>query len=174
MCGLKLKAWGTRDLQSILFVHTIKLWPCQPLSFLAQFMKETVWFNDWDEKLWDPIMANILDTIPVISLASHIKITSAQKVKLTWYVSLKYEIEITKNTNTKWYGDPAPLFCRPKTKYPFTEIWDYTKECNKHWAHMEGCCSRGCSVNQTMVSIYEIFYCTPLQSTSMRKSSKSE
>jgi len=44
------------------------------------------------------------------------------------------EMEITATTNAKWYGAPAPLFCAPKTKFPFTGYWDYSKECNIPWA----------------------------------------
>ena len=28
----------------------------------------------------------------------------------------------------------GPLFCGPKSKYPFTGYWDYTIECNQPWA----------------------------------------
>ena len=28
----------------------------------------------------------------------------------------------------------GPLFCGPKSKYPFTGFWDFNKECNKPWA----------------------------------------
>lgn len=29
-------------------------------------------------------------------------------------------MEIKATTNAKWYGAPAPLFCAPKSKMPFT------------------------------------------------------
>jgi len=47
---------------------------------------------------------------------------------------VKAEMEIKATTSAKWYGAPGPLFCGPKSKYPFTGFWDFNKECNKPWA----------------------------------------
>lgn len=69
-------------------------------------------------------------------------------------------MEIKATTNAKWYGAPAPLFCAPKSKMPFTgyvlhlivasvlpwvrqlifdahicRYWDHSVECNKPWAN---------------------------------------
>ena len=35
-------------------------------------------------------------------------------------------------TNAKWYGAPAPLYCDPKTDYPFSGSWDHAAECDVH------------------------------------------
>ena len=48
---------------------------------------------------------------------------------------VKADMEITATTNAKWWGAPAPLFCAPKSKHPFTGFWDHSKECNKPWAN---------------------------------------
>ena len=32
-------------------------------------------------------------------------------------------------TNAKWWGAPEPLFCGPKTAYPFTGYWDHNAAC---------------------------------------------
>lgn len=44
-------------------------------------------------------------------------------------------LEITATTHATWYGAPAPLFCGPKTTYPFTGYWDHSYACNKAWAN---------------------------------------
>jgi len=38
-------------------------------------------------------------------------------------------MSITGVTHAKWYGAPAPMFCGPKTEYPFTGFWNYNYEC---------------------------------------------
>ncbi|EJK55173.1 hypothetical protein THAOC_25123 [Thalassiosira oceanica] len=44
-------------------------------------------------------------------------------------------LQITATTHASWYGAPAPLFCGPKSTYPFTGVWDHSYECNKAWAN---------------------------------------
>jgi hypothetical protein len=46
---------------------------------------------------------------------------------------VKTEMEIKATTNAKWYGAPAPLYCAPKSKHPFTGYWSHSAECNKPW-----------------------------------------
>jgi hypothetical protein len=40
-------------------------------------------------------------------------------------------LKIKATTNANWYEAPAPLYCKPKTDYPFTVYFDYSAECNK-------------------------------------------
>ena len=50
-------------------------------------------------------------------------------------------MSIRGNTNAKWYGAPGPMFCGPKSEYPFTGKWDYGKECNRPWADPPSYCT---------------------------------
>ena len=42
-------------------------------------------------------------------------------------------MEIKATTNANWYGAPAPLFCAPTSKMPFTGYWDYSFNCDNPW-----------------------------------------
>lgn len=43
------------------------------------------------------------------------------------------DMQITATTNAKWWGAPAPLFCAPKSVYPFTGYWDHALDCANQW-----------------------------------------
>ena len=37
------------------------------------------------------------------------------------------------STTAGWYGAPGPLFCGPKSKYPFVGYWDFSHMCDFPW-----------------------------------------
>ena len=44
------------------------------------------------------------------------------------------QMSIKGTTHAKWYGAPGPMFCGPKSEYPFTGFWDYNYQCDNPWA----------------------------------------
>lgn len=151
-------------------------------AFLAQSMKETIQYNACDENSWDRINGKYPLSNSCGQLGQSYQDYKCSESDSYMECEVNKDMEITATTNAKWYGAPAPLFCGPKTKYPFTGIWDYIKECNKPWAmppefctvypgqkaggfdnsspfpnsagrtDVEGCCFWGRGVIQTTVS----------------------
>ena len=104
-------------------------------AFLAQSMKETIQYNACDENSWDLVNG----VYPVSNACGQLGQSyqdykcSADEAHMECPVNPNLKIKAT--TNAKWYGAPAPLYCGPKTDYPFTGYWDYSAECNKPWAN---------------------------------------
>jgi hypothetical protein len=91
-------------------------------AFLAQSMKETIQYNACDEISWDLVNG----VYPVSNACGQLGQSyqdykcSAEEAHKECPVNPNMKIKAT--TNAKWYGAPAPLYCRPKTDYPFTDI----------------------------------------------------
>jgi len=103
-------------------------------AFLAQSMKETIQYNACDENSWDLVngMYPVSNACGQLGQSYQDYKCSASEAHMECPV--KTDMEITATTNAKWWGAPAPLYCGPKEKYPFTGFWDHSKECNKPWA----------------------------------------
>ena len=43
------------------------------------------------------------------------------------------DMEQRASTTAGWYGAPGPLFCGPKSKYPFVGYWDFSHMCDFPW-----------------------------------------
>ena len=110
-------------------------------AFLAQSMKETIQYNACDENSWDLVNG----VYPVSNACGQLGQSyqdykcSAEEAHMECPVNPNMKIKAT--TNAKWYGAPAPLYCGPKTDYPFTGFWDHAAECNKPWANPPEYCS---------------------------------
>jgi len=104
-------------------------------AFLAQSMKETIQYNACDENSWDLVngMYPVSNACGQLGQSYQDYKCSASEAHMECPV--KADMEIKATTNAKWWGAPAPLFCGPKEKYPFTGFWDHSKECNKPWAN---------------------------------------
>jgi hypothetical protein len=83
-------------------------------------MKETIQYNACDENSWDLVNG----AHPASNAGGQLGQSyqdykcSAKEAHKECPVNLNMKIKAT--TNVKWYGAPAPLYCRPKTDYPFT------------------------------------------------------
>ncbi|KAL9184834.1 hypothetical protein ACHAXT_002611 [Thalassiosira profunda] len=102
-------------------------------AFLAQSMKETIKYDACDENNWD-----VVDNQYPLSNACGQLEQSYQDYQCPegmehMQCDVDPDMEITATTQAKWYGAPGPLFCGPKSKYPFTGHWDYHHECDFSW-----------------------------------------
>ena len=104
-------------------------------AFLAQSMKETIKYNACDENSWDLVNGQYPASNACGQLGQSYQDYKCQESEAHMECPVKADMEITATTNAKWYGAPAPLYCAPKTKQPFTGFWDHTQECNKPWAN---------------------------------------
>jgi predicted chitinase len=104
-------------------------------AFLAQSMKETIQYNACDENSWDLVNGKYPLSNACGQLGQSYQDYQCSAAEAHMACTVNPNMEIKATTNAKWYGAPGPLFCGPKAKYPFTGIWDYTKECNKPWAN---------------------------------------
>jgi len=102
-------------------------------AFLAQSMKETIQYNACDENSWDLVNSKYPVANACGQLGQSYQDYKCSENEAHMECEVKADMEITATTNAKWWGAPAPLYCGPKSKYPFTGIWDYTKECNLPW-----------------------------------------
>jgi hypothetical protein len=93
-------------------------------------MKETIRYNACDENSWD-----LVGGVYPLSNACGQLGQSYQDYKC-WgdqehmACEVDPEMKLTATTQAKWWGAPAPLFCGPKSEYPFTGFWDYTINCH--------------------------------------------
>ena len=110
-------------------------------AFLAQSMKETIQYNACDENSWDRINGKYPLSNSCGQLGQSYQDYKCPESEAHMECPVNKDLEITATTNAKWYGAPAPLFCGPKEKFPFTGIWDYIKECNKPWANPPELCT---------------------------------
>ena len=103
-------------------------------AFLGQSMKETIQYDACDENSWD-----YFDSVYPLSNACGQLGQSYQDYHCPEHekhmeCSVDPNMSIKGTTHAKWYGAPSPLFCGPKTEYPFVGNWDYGYMCNNPWA----------------------------------------
>ena len=110
-------------------------------AFLAQSMKETIQYNACDENSWDLVNGKYPLSNACGQLGQSYQDYQCSAAEAHMACTVNPNMEIKATTNAKWYGAPGPLFCGPKAKFPFTGIWDYTKECNKPWANPPEFCN---------------------------------
>ena len=110
-------------------------------AFLAQSMKETIQYNACDENSWDLVngVYPISNACGQLGQSYQDYKCSAEEAHMECPVNPNMKIKAT--THAKWYGAPAPLFCAPKTDYPFTGSWNYLYQCNKPWANPPEYCN---------------------------------
>jgi hypothetical protein len=154
-------------------------------AFLAQSMKETVRYNACDENSWDRPNGQYPLSNSCGQLGQSYQDYKCSESEAHMECPVNPNMEIKATTNAQWYGAPGPLSCAPKSKYPFTGFWDFSKQCNKPWADppetcdvyegqqaggfdnsspipnssgrtdVEGCCYWGRGVIQTTVRLFE-------------------
>lgn len=103
-------------------------------AFLGQSLKETIQYDACDENSWD-----YFDSVYPLSNACGQLGQSYQDYHCPEHekhmeCTVDPNMSIKGTTHAKWYGSPAPLFCGPKTEYPFVGKWDYGYSCNNPWA----------------------------------------
>jgi hypothetical protein len=99
-------------------------------AFLAQSMKETIKYDSCDENNWDIIEGKYPLSNACGQLAQSYQDYTCPNGTEHMQCEVDPNMEITATTHATWYGAPGPLFCGPKTKYPYTGFWDYTYECD--------------------------------------------
>ena len=104
-------------------------------AFLAQAMKETIIYNACDENSWDAVGGGYPLSNSCGQLGQSYQDYHCSDHEKHMECPVKKEMEITATTNAKWWGAPAPLFCGPKEKYPFTGFWDHSYNCDDPWAN---------------------------------------
>lgn len=105
-------------------------------AFLAQSMKETIKYDACSENNWDLFGSK---GYPLSNscgqLGQSYQDYKCPKGEEHMECKVDDDMEITAVTHAKWYGAPAPFFCKPKkNKSDTTGRWDYGYECNKRWA----------------------------------------
>lgn len=103
-------------------------------SFLAQAMKETIKYNACDENSWDAVGGGYPLSNACGQLGQSYQDYHCSEAEKHMECPVDKNMEITATTNAKWWGSPAPLFCGPKEKYPFTGYWDHSVDCNNQWS----------------------------------------
>jgi len=102
---------------------------------LAQSMKETIQHNACSENNWDFVDGEYPTSNACGQLGQSYQDYKCPKGQERMACKIDLNMEIKATTNAKWYGAPAPLFCRPKKHgNDFTGKWDYGKECNQPWS----------------------------------------
>ena len=101
-------------------------------AFLAQSMKETIKYDACDENNWD-----VIDGIyPLSNACGQLEQSYQDYVCPEGEEHMQCEVdlnmEMKASTNANWYGAPGPLFCGPKSKYPFTV--GLMKHANAHFS----------------------------------------
>jgi hypothetical protein len=109
-------------------------------AFLAQSMKETIKYNACDENSWDFVKGRYPISNACGQLGQSYQDYKCSVEEAHMECPVNPNMKIKASTNAKWYGAPAPLFCGPKTDYPFTGYWDHSVECNKPWANPPAYC----------------------------------
>ena len=103
-------------------------------TFLAQAMKETIKYNACDENSWDAVGGGYPLSNACGQLGQSYQDYHCSEAEKHMECPVDKNMEITATTNAKWWGSPAPLFCGPKEKYPFTGYWDHSVDCNNQWS----------------------------------------
>jgi len=103
-------------------------------AFLAQSMKETIKYDACDENSWDYINSQYPLSNACGQLGQSYQDYHCSEEEKHMECEVDPNMSITAVTHAKWYGAPAPLFCRPKTEEePFTGFWDHSYYCNNSW-----------------------------------------
>mmetsp|Transcript_1949 Transcript_1949/g.4577 ORF Transcript_1949/g.4577 Transcript_1949/m.4577 type:complete len:1223 (-) Transcript_1949:74-3742(-) len=102
-------------------------------AFLAQSMKETIKYDACDENNWDVIDG----TYPLSNACGQLE-QSYQDYNCpegSEHMQCEVDLDMEQKATTQagWYGAPGPLFCGPKSKYPFVGYWDYSHTCDFPW-----------------------------------------
>jgi len=97
-------------------------------AFLSQSMQETIRYNACDENSWD--LVGPANKYPVSNSCGQLGQSyqdyqcRAEEAHMQCEVDPNLELRAT--THAQWYGAPAPLYCGPKSKYPYAGFWDYS------------------------------------------------
>ncbi|KAL3788522.1 hypothetical protein HJC23_006560 [Cyclotella cryptica] len=103
-------------------------------AFLAQSMKETIKYDACDENSWDLVNGKYPLSNACGQLGQSYQDYHCPDNEKHMECPVDPNMEITAVTHAKWYGAPAPLFCRPKKdKNDFTGYWNYGFACNVGW-----------------------------------------
>lgn len=102
-------------------------------AFLAQSMKETIKYDSCDENNWDVIDGKYPLSNACGQLEQSYQDYTCGSGSEHFQCEVDPDMEMVATTHATWYGAPGPLFCGPKSKYPFTGFWDYTYECDFPW-----------------------------------------
>ena len=96
--------------------------------------KETIKYDACDENSWDLIGGVYPLSNACGQLGQSYQDYHCSEEEKHMECEVDPNMSFTAKTHAKWYGAPAPLFCRPKTgEMPFTGKWDYTYHCNNPW-----------------------------------------
>jgi len=111
-------------------------------AFLAQSMKETIKYDSCDENNWD---INNDGQYPISNACGQLEQSYQHYTCPNGTEHFQCEVdpnmEMVATTHAHWYGAPGPLFCGPKSKYPYTGFWDYEYECDFPWLDPPEYCS---------------------------------
>jgi hypothetical protein len=97
-------------------------------AFLSQSMQETIRYNACDENSWD--IVGPANKYPISNSCGQVGQSyqdyqcSAEDAHMQCKVDPNLELRAT--THAQWFGAPAPLFCGPKSKFPYSGFWDYS------------------------------------------------
>ena len=110
-------------------------------AFLGQSMKETIQYDACDENSWDYFNMEYPLSNAWGQLGQSYQDYHCSKKERHMECAVDLNMSTRGTTNARWYGAPAPMFCGPKSEYPFTGKWDYSKECNNPWADPPSYCT---------------------------------
>lgn len=103
-------------------------------AFIGQSMKETIQYDACDENSWDLVDGKYPLSNACGQLGQKYQEYHCSEEEKHMECPVDPNMSIKGVTHAKWYGAPGPLFCGPKTEYPFTGYWDYGYGCNNPWA----------------------------------------
>ncbi|KAL7464764.1 hypothetical protein ACHAXS_005100 [Conticribra weissflogii] len=103
-------------------------------AFLGQSMKETIQYDACDENSWDLVNSKYPLSNACGQLGQSYQDYHCSDEEKHMECPVDPNMSIKGVTHAKWYGAPGPLFCGPKSEYPFSGYWDYGYECNNPWA----------------------------------------
>ncbi|KAL3785064.1 hypothetical protein ACHAW5_001764, partial [Stephanodiscus triporus] len=99
-------------------------------AFLAQAMKETIRYDSCDENNWDVVDGRY----PLSNACGQLNQTYSEYACPADEEHMQCEVDASMATraytNANWYGAPGPLYCGPKSDFPFTGYWDYQLTCD--------------------------------------------
>ena len=98
-------------------------------AFLAQSMKETIQYDACDENSWDLVGGKYPLSNSCGQLGQSYQDYHCSPEEAHMECPVDPNMSIKGVTHAKWYGAPGPMFCGPKTEYPFSGFWDYIYEC---------------------------------------------
>ena len=110
-------------------------------AFLAQCMKETIQYDVCDENNWD-----IVDKLYPLAnscgqLGQSYQDYNCPQGEEHMQCEVDPNMRVTGTTHATWFGAPAPLFCGPKSDFPFVGYWDFGYICDNRWATPPETCS---------------------------------